>query len=204
MCTFPLLDDKDLIVGVVVAFEEPAVNSARESSGGLMYGCLDPQTGVPTQRLTRAVLTESLAGLEQTQGGLGLLRVRVLGLKEFSAKYGVDSVVAVLHTTAQTLRHNLDSENFLGRWGENEFLAVLQSGSPIRVAAAAESIGRLLRQSEVTWWGDRFPIQTEVESAVARPGDNLEALLSLMKPSHAPETAKAAAGGAPHSPPAQG
>ncbi|MFY9560354.1 MAG: diguanylate cyclase [Terriglobales bacterium] len=203
--TLPLLDDMDLVVGVAVAFEEAPAGTIPEASGSLMYGCLDPLTGVPSQRLTRAVLAESLAGLEETHGGLGLLRIRILGLKEFSAKYGADSTVPFLRASAQTIRHSLGPEDFLGRWGREEFLAVLQSGSPIRVAAAAESLGRLLRQSEVTWWGDRFRIETEVESAVARPGDTLESLLSHMKPSHAAVAAKAAmAGGAPDSAPSQG
>jgi two-component system, cell cycle response regulator len=195
--TLPLFDDKDAVTGVAVAFEEAAMNSAEASPNGLMFGCLDPLTGVPSERLARAVVTESLAGLEETHGGLGLLRVRVLGLKEFSAKYGADSIVAFLHTTAQTIRHNLDAESFLGRWGENEFVALLQSASPIKVAATAESIGRLLSQSEIIWWGDRFHVQAEVESTVARPGDELESLLSRMQSAHTGGAAKAASAGNP-------
>ena len=59
--TLPLLND-GVIVGVAVAFEEGATSSIPESSGALMYGCLDPLTGIPSQRLTRAVLAESLTG----------------------------------------------------------------------------------------------------------------------------------------------
>ncbi|MBI3645978.1 MAG: diguanylate cyclase [Acidobacteriales bacterium] len=203
--TLPLFDDKDVITGVAVAFEEAPANSATESSGALMYGCLDPLTGVPAQRLTRAVLTESLAGLEETHGGLGLLHIRILGLKEFSAKYGADSIVPFLRTSAQTIRHSLSAEDFLGRWGQDEFLAVLCSSSPVTVAATAELIWRQLSQSEISWWGDRFLVEAAVHYVVARPGDQWESLLSQMKPSHGAGAGRAAgAGSAADSRPSRG
>jgi PAS domain S-box-containing protein len=181
--TLPLLDARDFIAGVAVTFEEALADSLPEALGRLMFGCLDPVTGIPSPRLSRAVLAESLAGLEQSHGGFGLLRIRVLGLDEFRSKHGPESVIPFLHTTAQTLRHSLDSENFLGRWGEDEFLAVLQSASPIRVAATAEKVWNLVSQSEVSWWGDRFLIEAVVAHAVARPGDTLESLFRDLRPS---------------------
>lgn len=190
----PIFEHGDVIVGAINLFEE-AFAFREDAFGPLMYGCLDSTTGVPSQRLTRAVLSECLAGAEESHSGFGLLRVRVLGLDEFRSKHGPQSIVPILRTTAQTLRHNLDSENFLGRWGEDEFLAVLQSASPMMVAATAESIRQLLSQSEITWWGDHFQIKAEVESTVARPGDKLESLLREMKPSHAAGAAKAAGAG---------
>ena len=181
--TLPLLND-GVIVGVAVAFEEAAASSIPESSSTLMYGCLDPLTGIPSQRLSRAVLAESLIGLEGNHGGLGLLRIRISGLEEFSARYGTDSIAAFLRTSAQTIRHSLSAEDFLGRWDKNEFLAMLQSSSPVKVAAIAERIWLQLSQSEVTWWGDRFPVKAAVDYVVARSGDKLEALLIQMKPFH--------------------
>jgi PAS domain S-box-containing protein len=188
--TLPLVDAHDYTAGVAVTFEEALADSRPESLGRLMFGCLDPVTGIPSPRLTRAVLAESLAGLEQSHGGFGLLRIRVLGLDEFRSQHGPESVIPFLHTTAQTLRHSLDPENFLGRWGEDEFLAVLQSASPIRVAATAEKVWNLISQSEVAWWGDRFLIEAVVAHAVARPGDTVESLFRDLRPSCA------AAGGA--------
>jgi two-component system cell cycle response regulator len=202
--TLPLLDD-GLIVGVAVAFEEAASGSVLEPARALMYGCLDPLTGIPSQRLTRAVWAESLAGLENTHGGFGLLRIRIMGLEEFSARYGTDSIAAFLRTSAQTIRHSLSVEDFLGRWGKNEFLVILQSSSPVKVAAVAEHIWLQLSQSEVAWWGDRFPVEAAVDHVVAHSGAQLETLLVQMKPSHPVESVQAAgAGGAADSPSSRG
>ena len=192
MRTLPMLDDNNVIVGVAVAFEEAAASSIPEPSGALMHGCLDPLTGIPSQRLTRAVLAESLAGLEDTHGGVGLLRIRISGLEEFYARYSTDSIAPILRTSAQTIRRSLSAEDFLGCWEKNEFLAMLQSSSPVRVAAMAEHIRLQLSQSEVAWWGERFPVKAVVDYAVAYTGDKLESLLIQMKPSHPALGVKAA------------
>src|SRR5262249_8562854 len=114
--TLPLFDGNDVLQGAAIAFEQASASLADEFAGALMFGCLDPITGVPTQRLTRAVVLESLAGLHESHKGFGLLRICMRGLHELTAKYGADSMVAILHTAAQTLRHSMDPASFLGRW----------------------------------------------------------------------------------------
>jgi len=194
--TRAILETNDAIAGAIVLFKE-AFASAEESSGTAMYGCLDPTTGIPSCRLTRAVLAECLAGMEPSQQGFGVLRIRVLGLDEFRSKHGIQSAIPFLRTTAHTLRHSLDPENFLGRWGEDEFLAVLSSASPVAAAGSAEMVWSLVTHSEVSWWGDRFPVEAVVSYTVARPGDKLEQLLNRLEPAHA--AAQGRAVGAPNS-----
>jgi PAS domain S-box-containing protein len=190
--TRPILEYGDTIGGASALFEEAFVEHD-ESSVAPMYGCLDATTGVPSRRLTRAVMYECMAGMEESHVGFGLLRIRLLGLAEFRAKHGPQSVVPFLRAAAHTLRHGLDAESFLGYWDENEFLVVLPSASPVKVAMTAETLWKLLSHSEVTWWGDHFLLATEVSYTVATPGDDLESLLRAMKPSRSSATATMAA-----------
>lgn len=192
--TQPILEYGDTIGGATVLFEE-AFGCREHSYEPPMYGCLDANTGVPSHRLTRALLNECIAGVEKSQRGFGLLRIRVLGLQEFRSKHGPQSTVPFLRTAAQTLRHSLDAENFLGRWGENEFLVVLSSASPVMVATMAETLWNLLGHSEVLWWGDRFPVETEVSYTMVTAGMELESLLLKMSPSLSSRTAKMAVAG---------
>jgi GGDEF domain-containing protein len=179
-----ILEHNDVIVGAIVLFEE-AFATREESSGPPMYGCLDPTTGIPSHRLTRAVLSDCMAGMEQSHQGFSVLRIRVLGLDEFRSKHGIQSAIPFLRTTAHTLRYSLDPENFLGRWGEDEFIAVLLSANLVAAAAAAETVWSLVTHSEISWWGDRFPVAAVVSYTVARPGDKLEQLLNRLEPAHA-------------------
>lgn len=189
--TRPILEYGDAIGGATVLFEEAFVYRD-ESAGPPMYGCLDAATGVPSLRLTRAVLHECMVGMEQAHTGFGLLRIRVLGLEEFRAQHGPQAVVPFMRTAAQTLRNSLDAENFLGCWGENEFLVVLPSASPVMVAMTAEILVNLLRHSEVLWWGDHFRVDAEVAYAMATWGSDLESILREMKPTHSKGMAKGA------------
>jgi PAS domain S-box-containing protein len=184
----------DVIGGVTVLFEE-AFASREESLGPTMYGCLDGITGIPSRRLTRAVLNECLADVDKSHLGFGVLRIRLLGIKDFQAKHGRQSAVPFLRAAAHTLRNSLNEENFLGCWEEHEFLAVLPSASPVTVATTAETLWNLLRHSEVSWWGDRFLVDAEVAYTVATGGGDLDSLLRKMKAAHAGGKAKAASAG---------
>lgn len=192
--TRPILEPGNAITAVAVLFYGTFAYR-EEASVAPMYGCLDPVTGIPSRRLTRAVLAECMAGMEESHIGFGLLRIRVLGLEEFRAKHGPQSVAPFLRTAAQTLRTRLDAENFLGCWDEHEFLAVLTSASPMMVAMTAEGLRNLLHHSEVSWWGDKFLVEAEVSYTVATAGSELETLLRQMKPSNSNRAAKSAAGG---------
>ncbi len=193
--TRPILEYGDTDGGAIVLFE-PAFAYREDHSAPPMYGCLDASTGIPARRLTRALLNECIAGMEESHLGFGLLRIRVLRLEEFRAKHGPQSILPFLRTAAQTLRHSLDAENFVGRWEENEFLAVLPSASPVLVASIAETLWNLFGHTEVTWWGDRFPVEAEVSYTVAAAGATVESLLGEMRLSYSSGMAKAAAAGA--------
>jgi len=193
--TRPIMEYGDAIGGVAVLFEEVTTQREEASCPPPMYGCLEAEMGIPSQRLTRAVLNECMAGMEESHTGFGLLRVRVLGLDDFREKHGPQSVVPFLRTAAHTLRNGLGAENFVGCWEESEFLAVLNSASPMMVARTADILWNLLSHSEVLWWGDHFLIKAEVAYTVATAGKDLASLLRELKPAHAGGVAKAAAAG---------
>jgi len=198
----PIIRSKDAVEGAIVLFEE-AAESRGDTGETSLYGCLDAVTGIPAERLTRALLGESMAGMEETHRGFGLLRIRVLGLDEFRSKHGPHSIAPFLRTTANTLRHSLDPANFLGRWGEDEFIAVLPSSNPVATAAAAVMVWSQVTSSEVRWWGDRFSVQAVVTHTVAQPGDKIEKLLNGLEPTHAAAAGRAVGMTAGGSQPAQ-
>jgi folate-dependent tRNA-U54 methylase TrmFO/GidA len=66
------------------------------------------------------------------------------------------------------------------------------------MATTAETLWNLLSQSEVSWWGDRFVVGSEVAYTLASEGKDLEALLGEMKPSRSSQTGKTVAAGSGH------
>jgi PAS domain S-box-containing protein len=181
----------DAITGAIVLFEEAGLGRESEAAPLSSFGCLDSITGVPSHRLTRAFLDECIAEMERSHRGFGLLRIRVLGLDEFCSQHGRQSSVPFLRTTAQTLRLSLESGDFLGRWGEDEFIAVRASVNLVAIRTAAETMWSLITHSEVGWWGDRFRVRAVITYGVAQPGDKLEQVLNGLEPAHAVASGRA-------------
>jgi PAS domain S-box-containing protein len=184
-----IMEHGETVVAAIVSFEE-CLDGRDDSRDPAMYGCLDRVTGIPSHLLTRAVLGECMIEMERSQRGFGLLRIRVLGLDEFREKHGMQSALPFLRTAALTLRHVLDPEIFVGRWGEDEFIVVLPAANPVTIGVTAESIWDLVTHSDVSWWGDHFSVRAVVMHAVAQPGDVLTKLLNGLEPSHAAATGR--------------
>lgn len=191
--TLPLIDDKGITMGVAVAFEQGSAEAGNDLAGELMCGCLDAVTGVAAHRLTQAVLSESLNDIKTTHRGWGLLHIRILGLRDMASRYGADSIAPFLRTAGQTIRHSLRPEDFVGRWESEEFVAMIQTSSPVRIAAISDLISLQLSQSEVAWWGDRFRVRAVVEWSIATSESTLENLLGQMKREEADQTTTASA-----------
>ncbi len=184
-----ILEHSETVIAAIVAFDE-CLAGRDDSPDPTMFGCLDRVTGIPSHRLTRAVLGECMLEMERSQRGFGLIRIRVLGLDEFRERHGMQSALPFLRTAALTLRHILDPEIFVGRWGEDEFIVVLPSANPVTTMVTAESIWELVTHSDVSWWGDHFQVRAVVMHAVAQPGDELTKLLNGLEPSHAAATGR--------------
>jgi GGDEF domain-containing protein len=185
-----IVSNGDTIQGAIVLFE-PASESRNRANDPVFYGCLDTLTGIPAQRLTRAMLAESMTAMEESRLGFGLLRIRALGLDEFRSDHGPRSIAPFLRAAAHTLSHSMDPANFLGRWGEDEFIAVLPGSNPLFTAAAAATAWSLVTSSEIRWWGDRFAVRAVVTHTVAQPGDKIEKLLNSLEPTHAAAAGRA-------------
>jgi GGDEF domain-containing protein len=58
----------------------------------------------------------------------------------------------------QTLENSLRPTDFLGRWQENQFLAILTECSATEITCASERLRRMVSGSKIAWWGDRLPV----------------------------------------------
>jgi diguanylate cyclase (GGDEF)-like protein len=83
-----------------------------------------------------------------------------------------------LQVVAQTLENSLRPTDFVGRWAEDEFLAILPGCRVGGLPVACERIRRMLDSSAITWWGTELPVAgVSLGPALAETGDNPEALM---------------------------
>ena len=67
--------------------------------------------------------------------------------------------------------------DLVGCWRENQFLAVLTECKESEVESVANRIRKIIGQSQIEWWGDKFSVTAAFGGAGSRPEDTLELLV---------------------------
>jgi len=105
------------------------------------------------------------------------LSIAIDRLEEVRSRYGIGAVGALIRVVGQTLENSLRPTDFVGRWNENEFLALLVECGEEEVMKAGERVRKMVNQSKVEWWGDVIGVTISMGAASARTGDMAEAIL---------------------------
>ncbi len=194
-----LRDAHGSIIGLAESFEEQRLASDRDRRQQSLAasGCMDETSGVANHEFTQFRLRENLASLAQYHLPFGITCIQVDHVQDFRATYGRQAGDAILRLVAQTMRDSLRPSDLVGRWGEDEFLAILMDCESGGVQRTAERIRKVVACAGLRWWGDDLSVSTSIGWAVAQAGDTIEALVqrarsSLQQASRQPEAATAA------------
>lgn len=178
--TVPLRDDHGSLLGAAEIFEplSPPSHEERRQSKLAAYGCLDSLTGLLNHSLIQAHLRESLSLHLVYPVPFCVLAFAVDELPELRKRYGQAGVDAALRSVAQTLENGLRPTDFLGRWMENEFLAILTECSANDVLKVAERLSRLVRNTGIPWWGDKIHVTVSVGATPVIDNDTVGSIVS--------------------------
>jgi PAS domain S-box-containing protein/diguanylate cyclase (GGDEF)-like protein len=176
---FPILDDFGVVRAAVECFDElravPPNDRHRLSLAA--HGCLDGTTGLLNHAMSESQLRESLEMLNNFGLRFGVLWVEVQGLVKVAMKDGREAADALIYVVAQTLAHELGSSINLGRWGEDQFLAVVPDCTAVELEHVAQKLKRVVGVSGINWWGDPLSVVVMVGRAMAEIGEDAQSLL---------------------------
>lgn len=175
----PLRNRRGEVVGVAGSFmEKPCVSMRRCPESGLAPGAgLDAVTRFPGHLFTELYLGDRLKYASEHAVPFGVLCIGLDQLASFTSAHGRDAVEAILNVIAHALRNGLDPLDFVGRWSEDQFLALVSNCVDSALVATGEHIKRLVRYSAVTWWGDALSVTASVGATAMRPEETLESLV---------------------------
>lgn len=139
-------------------------------------GCLDEETGIPNHGLSESYLRECLALFESHSIPFAVSVIRADHMEQFQAQHGKEAGVAILRAIANTLRHAIPAEDFLGRWGADRFVVTLRYAGRTPPARAAERLRQLVQCTSVPWWGDYLSISASAGLTCVESGDTLDSL----------------------------
>lgn len=123
---------------------------------------VDALTGAVNRRAIDQALMRKFLEAERSHRPLSVLFVDLDHFKDVNDRYGHACGDECLRQVAQTLRQAIGEQDLLGRYGGEEFVAVL----PGRDAAEAQQIGEALRlavqRCAIDWEGTRIALSVSV------------------------------------------
>jgi diguanylate cyclase (GGDEF)-like protein/PAS domain S-box-containing protein len=176
----PLRDESGKYLGTLGAFEaeSPARFTNRRQDKLAAYGCLDSVTGVLNHSLIQARLKESLSLHALYPVPFAVMCYAVDDLPKLTERYGQAAVDAALRTIAHTFESGLRPTDFLGRWLDQEFVAILPECTENDVVKVGQRLSRLVQKAGVQWWGDVLHATVSIGATVVHDNDNVSSLLA--------------------------
>jgi len=175
----PLRDSSGEIVGAVEVFSDiSAKNRLTQRLEELSkMVLLDPLTGMGNRRFVEAGLNSRLNELQRYGWKFGLLFIDIDHFKKVNDSYGHGAGDLVLKMVAGTLVHNARSFDLIGRWGGEEFVAIITNVTGKELFRIAQKYRVLVEESNLLSGKDRISVTISVGAALARPDDSPETLV---------------------------
>jgi diguanylate cyclase (GGDEF)-like protein/PAS domain S-box-containing protein len=172
-------DGEGAIIGVAECFDEIVDITAWDGRQSKLaeYGCLDEATGVLTHKVMESRLKDFLGNHADLRVPFCIVCISFDRLEEIKARYGLGGIAAVLRVCGQTLQSSLRPTDHLGRWQENEFLAIAVECNSSEVPKVGERLKKMISQAKIMWWGEPLPVTISMGATEVQPGDSFGELM---------------------------
>lgn len=135
----------------------------------------DPLTGLYNRRYLQEMLDREIRRAIRSEQHLGLLMLDLDHFKKFNDTYGHEAGDAVLRETASYLVRSIRVEDFVCRYGGEEFVVVLPTADLRAAEARAERIRSKLRDLVVMHNGRSLGVITASVGVAALPNHGMNA-----------------------------
>jgi diguanylate cyclase (GGDEF)-like protein len=167
------------MIGVIQTFEgEIAINGPDPNDQSMKErGWLDESTGLPNQTMMLSHLRETLGSFTELHVPFGVIWVQAHELDQLRARYGKEAATSMLQVLSRTLRNTIWPTDFVGRWSENQFLAILCGCGEDALHAVSGRMHRMMSSATIIWWGEQRSARVSIGCAGAVSGDTVDSLM---------------------------
>ena len=179
----PVRNPSGSIIGALQSFEGRYVipNPDRRENTLSAYGLLDAVTGMANQPMMLTHLREALTTFSELSVPFGILCIRMGELEHFRRTYGWEAANSVMRVAAQTIENSLRPTDFVGRWDDDKFLAILTNCQMSALDSVSKRILKMAATGGIEWWGEELCIAVAIETTTAQAEDTLELLLGRIQ-----------------------
>jgi diguanylate cyclase (GGDEF)-like protein/PAS domain S-box-containing protein len=177
--TSPIYDKENKIIGAVEIFSNnQSLMKMKRRVKSLEHTVIyDPLTGIGNRSHMEVKIKTALQEFQHDQAPFGIIFIDIDHFKEVNDRYGHNLGDKVLHAVANTLRHNLRESDTCGRWGGEEFLALVFHVDNEELTFIAEKLRILVGQTYVSAEAETVNVTVSMGVTRVRRGDTLESLV---------------------------
>ena len=175
----PIWGGNGEVVGAVEVFSDNSRQRAvRERAKDLAkFAFLDPASQVGNRSYLEQQLSQHLEQFATFGTPFGIMMADFDEFKNINDTYGHAAGDTVLVTIAKTMANCLRASDVVGRWGGDEFLAILPGITRQFLANVSEKLRKLVAQSSVPVSGAVIRVTVSIGAVMAASGDSAESLL---------------------------
>jgi diguanylate cyclase (GGDEF)-like protein/PAS domain S-box-containing protein len=177
----PVKDPSGKVIGAIEMFSD---NSAKVSAFQKIeklekLAFIDELTGVGNRRYSEIKVGSKLEEMERYAwaGEFGLLFIDIDKFKQVNDTYGHDIGDRTLKVVARTILNNLREEDFVGRWGGEEFVATIANVDNKILYSIAEKLRGLVANSHINSGKGSFSVTISIGATMAKRGDETTSIV---------------------------
>jgi diguanylate cyclase (GGDEF)-like protein/PAS domain S-box-containing protein len=172
----PVPGDNGEVIGAVEIFSD---NSEKITALQLIEDLqrkafLDPLTGLANRRYTEMHLQARYDEMLRYGWQFGIVLMDIDHFKTVNDRYGHDVGDQALKMVALTLQNSSRSSDIVGRWGGEEFIAIIGNTNSLRLRKSAERYRALVERSGLPHGGDTLHVTISAGATIAAPGETVE------------------------------
>jgi len=177
----PITNELGAIVGAVEIFNDnSSKHSAQQKVGELQkLAFFDPMTQLPNRRYLDMKLEAAVREFNEYGVGFGVLVVDIDRFKVINDRHGHAIGDSVLEAVAKSLAGSMRSaSDIVGRWGGEEFLAILPQIGKESLPTLAERCRTMVHETLVATEESRLQVTISLGATMALTGDTAESVVA--------------------------
>lgn len=177
--TFPLYDDNNQIIAAVevftdIKFKEEHLKENEELKRLVRF---DELTNLYNRRYLNFLLTQSYEEAKQFNERFSILFIDIDHFKDVNDQYGHDVGDDILIMVANTLKSNMRPNDVVGRWGGEEFIAIIKTNNENILYDIAEKLRKLTNHSHLNHNNQPIQVSISIGGALYQSGESVKELI---------------------------
>ncbi len=177
--TVPLLDKNNNILGVIeILNDNKSIIAAHLRNQRVEQTMLfDALTGIGNRAHIETRFKYALIDYEASRVPFGILFMDIDHFKDFNDTHGHLTGDKILRFVANTIKQHLRVTDSCGRWGGEEFLALVTDITAEGLQMVAEKLRMLVSRASIEEGGKKLSITISIGATMVRPDETFESLL---------------------------